>query len=130
VTSLLLDTQTWDLTLDAYGNIALAREPYAIAQDVACALRLFSAELWYDTTQGLPYLTQILGKRPPAGFIKAQMEATALTVTDVDSAKAFITGLRNRELTGQVQVTMMQGTIQATLIAGPGAPWYVSAVTP
>ena len=53
--TLLLDQTTWDLTLDANNNIALAAEPYAFAQDAASAIRLFQGELWYDTTRGVPY---------------------------------------------------------------------------
>ena len=47
--TLLLDRTTWDLCLDANGNIAMATGPYAIAQDVASAVRL-----WHDTTKGVP----------------------------------------------------------------------------
>jgi hypothetical protein len=50
--TLLLVTDKWDLCLDANGNIASAEPPYARAQDVASALRLFAAELWYDTSLG------------------------------------------------------------------------------
>jgi hypothetical protein len=126
---LLLDIATWDLTLDAYGNVALADDPYAIAQDVACALRLFSGELWYDVTQGLPYLARILGHWPPAGLIKAQFEAAALAVNGVAVANVFLTGLRNRQLSGQVQITMTSGAT-ATIAVASGIPWYVRAVTP
>ena len=64
--TLLLDRTQWDLVQDANGNIALATEPYARAQDVASACRLFRGELWYDTAAGIPYFEDILGKSPPA----------------------------------------------------------------
>ena len=35
--TLYLDPQSWDLVLDAAGNIAMAKGPYAKAQDVASA---------------------------------------------------------------------------------------------
>ena len=35
--TLLLDRTVWDLLLDGSGNIAIATEPYATAQDVASA---------------------------------------------------------------------------------------------
>ena len=44
--TLYLDPQSWDLVLDAAGNIAMAKDPYAKAQDVASACRLFSGELY------------------------------------------------------------------------------------
>lgn len=39
--SLRLDTQTWDLMLDGAGNLAVTDNPYAVAQDVACACSTF-----------------------------------------------------------------------------------------
>jgi hypothetical protein len=137
-TTLLLDTATWDLTVDAAGNIAVASEPYSIAQDVASSLRLFLGELWYDSTQGMPYLQNIFGGNPPPiGFVKAKMEAVALTVPGVASATAYLTGPgphpsgMDRLVTGQVQITMTNGA--KAIIASaqqPGTPWYVQAVTP
>ena len=44
--TLYLDPQSWDLALDVAGNIALAKDPYAKAQDVASAARLFVGELY------------------------------------------------------------------------------------
>jgi hypothetical protein len=64
VRTLLLDTATWDLVLDVKGNIAIASEPYSLAQDAASAIKTFLGEVWYDTTQGVPYFEQILGKPP------------------------------------------------------------------
>ena len=40
--TLLLDTLRWDLCLDVHGNIAVASDPYSVAQDVASAIRTFS----------------------------------------------------------------------------------------
>ena len=129
MSTFLLDLITWDLVLDTAGNIAVADDPYATAQDVASALRLFQGELWYDSTQGVPYLQRILGKLPPVGFLKAQFEAAAMTVPGVAGATAFITGFNNRTLTGQVQVTMTLGAT-AAIAVGTNLPWYVQAVTP
>jgi hypothetical protein len=61
VRSLLLSRPAWDLVLDASGNIAVASAPYAIAQDAASAIRLFAGEHWYDTAQGIPCFSQVLG---------------------------------------------------------------------
>ena len=43
--TLLLTTDAWDLTVDVSGNIAVADEPLALAQDAASAIRLFAGEL-------------------------------------------------------------------------------------
>lgn len=111
--TLLLDTDTWDLVLDANGNIAVADEPYALAQDAASAIKLFQGELWYDTTQGVPYWAMILARFPPLPLVKAKIVAAALTVPGVVSAVCFVSSFKNRKLTGQVQITDSSGQTQA-----------------
>lgn len=111
--TLLLTTDTWDLVVDASGNIAIADEPYALAQDAASAIRLFQGELYYDTTQGIPYFEQILGKAPPISLMKAYFNRAALTVPGVVTAKTFIQSWTDRTITGQVQVTDAAGNITA-----------------
>lgn len=104
MTSLLLAQDAWDLCLDLAGNIALADAPYAEAQDVACAVRLFAGELWFDTSQGIPYFDSILGQRPNLQFVKSKVEAAALTVPNIVSARCLFASFADRTLTGQVQV--------------------------
>lgn len=119
--SLLLDRTTWDLCLDAAGNLAIASEPYRIAQDVACACQVQKGELWYDTTQGLPYQTSILGYNPPLGFLKQQYVDAALSVPGVASAQCFIASVVDRELTGQVQFATTSGQTGVVAINGSEA---------
>ncbi len=107
--TLVLATDTWDLITDANGNIAVASAPYSMAQDVASAIRLFTGELWYDTTQGVPYFETILGQRAPFQIIKAQIEKAALSVPDVVKANCTIAAFKDRVLTGQVLVTDAKG---------------------
>jgi len=109
--TLYLDPQAWDLVLDSSGNIAMASPPYALAQDAASAIRTFIGECWYDVTVGIPYWQQILGKFPPIALMKAQFVAAALTVPGVTAAQAFITGIVDRKVTGQVQVTDASGVV-------------------
>ena len=119
--TLLLDTATWDLTLDISGNIAVASNPYSLAQDAASACRLWTGEYWYNLTIGMPY-DQILGQTPNFGFLKQQWVAQALTVPGVVSAQAFITSFLNREVTGQIQVTDSAGTVSVAAISTGQAP--------
>lgn len=113
--TLLLDRDDWDLCIDAKGDIAMASDPYSIVQDVASRCRLFLGELYYDTTQGIPYFTQILGKRPPLQIVKNQLVKAALLVPGVLSAQVFITRFEGRELSGQVQVMTGAGPLIVTL---------------
>lgn len=101
--TLLLDQSVWDLVIDASGNIAMASAPYAIAQDVASAVRLFLGELWYDTKRGIPYWTKILGQLPPASMLIELINQAALSVVDVVSCQTFITSFTARGVTGQIQ---------------------------
>lgn len=107
--TLLLDTAAWDLVLDAAGNIAVAREPYQLSQDVASAIKLFAGELWYDTSKGVPYFSTILGKSPPIEFFKEQMVRAAKTVPGVVSAVCVIESFADRSVTGYVSFTDASG---------------------
>lgn len=130
--SLLLAQNTWDLTVDAHGNIALADDPYATAQNIACACRVFQGEAWYNTTLGLPYFQQILGKLPSAEFLKQLYINVAESVPDVASATVYFTSFSKRELAGQIQAKLTSGatvTVQASNFQGT-APWYVTAASP
>lgn len=102
--TLLLDVGTWDFCLDADGNIAVASDPYSTAQDVASACRTWLGEVYYDTTLGVPY-DQIMGEEASFTFIKAQIQAAALTVQGVSNPRVFIASLKGRDLVGQVQFT-------------------------
>lgn len=132
--TLLLDRTTWDLVLDSSGDIAVASEPYSLAQDAASAIKTFSdggpggvGECYWDTTLGVPYFTKIFRGPPPSiSAIKQMFVDEALTVPDVASAKVFLTQASNRVLTGQVQVTSAStGQAQAATFTvinpqGPG----------
>lgn len=111
--TLLLDTVTNDLVVDALGNIAVASEPYSLAQDAASAIKLFQGELWYDSTQGVPWFQSILGQTPPLSLVKAKLVAAALTVPGVVSAAVYLTGFNNRVFSGQVQCTDATGVTTA-----------------
>ncbi|HEY6030518.1 MAG TPA: hypothetical protein VIU44_08145, partial [Gaiellaceae bacterium] len=97
--TLLLDRSAWDLVVDASGNIAVADDPYAPAQDAASAVRLFKGELWYDTAKGVPYWDRaanpdnrgaVLGFAPPLNFMRQLFVTAALTVPGVAAARCFI----------------------------------------
>lgn len=108
-TTLLLDVSTWDLVVDAKGNIALASEPYALAQDAASACKTFLGECYWDTTVGVPLQQEILGHAPSVSLLKQRMVAAARTVPGVQSARFFLTAIDQRGLSGQLQVASDAG---------------------
>jgi hypothetical protein len=111
--TLYLDNATWDLVADGNGNIAVAAEPYALALAAANECRTFAGEVWYDSTRGIPYLSQILGKSTPIEYTKAQLVAAALLVPNVIAAKAYLTSSSSRTLGGQIQITDNSGIVTA-----------------
>lgn len=107
--TLLLDTVAWDLVIDSNANIAVASPPYSLAQDVASAVRTFLGECYFDNSQGVPYLQEILGKSPPLTVFDAAIVAAALSVPGVQSAVCIIDSFNNRTVTGQVQFVDTNG---------------------
>lgn len=115
--TLLLDQNSWDLTLDASGNVATAGDPYSQAQDAASAMRLVQGTLWYDTAQGVPYFAVVLGRHTPLDLARSELIDAGLTVPGVVKAKVLVTSIVDRRLRGQVQITNSLGQ---TAVAGFG----------
>lgn len=111
--TLLLDQTTWDLCLDASGNIAVASDPYSVAQDVASACRTFVNDVWYNQAAGIPYFGQILGALPPLALVKQWLINQALSVPGCTNPTVYISSLTQRQLSGQVQFTDSNGRAQA-----------------
>jgi len=107
--TILLDQDTWDLMVDAYGNIAVAAPPYSLSQDVASAIKLFFGELWYNKNKGIKYFEDIFGKRPPIELVKKYMEDAALSVPGVVTANVVITIGANRAITGYIEFVDEEG---------------------
>lgn len=112
--TLLLDQLAWDLVLDTSGNIAVASNPYSLAQDVGSAIKTFLGEVYYDTTLGVNYFEQVLGQLPPSSLIIQLMINAALTVPGVVSAQCVINSFTARSVTGQV--TFVDSDNQATTV--------------
>jgi hypothetical protein len=124
--TLLLDGATWDLLQDAAGNIAMASNPYSLAQDAASAIKTFEGEVYWDTNLGVPYMSQVLGLNPSASLLKSLFNDAAQTVPEVASAQTFLTAASERSVGGQVQVKQQAtGAVSAvpfTVINPQGGP--------
>lgn len=99
----LLDTDNWDLVLDSNGNWAIASPPYAVAQDVASAIKTFQGEVYYDSTLGVPYTQEILGEQPPLNVVVSDIETAALAVPGVVKANCTVSSFQNGDVEGQVE---------------------------
>lgn len=104
--SLLLETDSWDISLDSFGNMAITDNPYAVAQDVACACLTFLGESWYDTSLGIPYYQRILGHWPGTQLINTKMQTEALKLPYVQSAACTVAiGKGDRKCSGVMTIT-------------------------
>lgn len=110
---MLLDLTNWDLVTDTAGNIALASDPYSVAQDVASAVKVFQGEEWYNTSVGVPYFQQILGQLPPLNLIKTLIANAAASVPGCNNPAVFLSSVSGRALTGQIQFTDSNNQPQA-----------------
>lgn len=107
--SLMLDLDEWDLTLDAAGNIAVTTDAYAVAQNVANAVRLFTDDAWYDPQRGIPHFMVDLGHRPDASVVRNRVRKAALGVDGVAAAVVTVAGEDDRVLGGNIELTLTTG---------------------
>lgn len=117
--TLLLDLDNWDLTVDAAGNWAKASAPYAVAQDVASAIRTFLGEVWYNVLLGIPYFAKILGHTPSSTLFEAYMVDAALTVPNVVPNPAPVCTIQSftkRAVVGSVTFTDDAGNVQTVTL--------------
>jgi len=95
--------------MDVNNDIAVCEDPYAMAQDAACGIKLFLGEDYYDVTRGLPYWQRILGQWPPLELMRQLWIERAKEVPGVATANAYFVQLDERVITGQVQVMDEKG---------------------
>lgn len=99
--SFLLDDR-WDIQLDDLGNIAITKNPYAVAQDVACACKTELGECFYNKSIGLPYFEKIFKRQVGIRFVQSKLQAEANKLSyvsqtqctlAVDTIKRLTTGM-------------------------------------
>lgn len=104
--TLFLMPDTWDLALDADGNIAIASSTYQQAQDIASACRLFTQDQYFNQSAGIPYLSEILGKGSfPLSLYRKYLQDAAMSVQGVTNAQAELVMTEGRILRGLIKFT-------------------------
>lgn len=76
----------WDLTLTAAGTLSTAAGDYALSQNVANAVRLFTNDAFYDPERGIPHFIVDLGQKLNPAVVRAEVQAAALAVDGVKEA--------------------------------------------
>lgn len=108
--TLYLRPDSWDITLDSSGRIARSTQAYAIAQNVANAVRLFTGEAFFAMNEGIPHFDIELGKtRPALSVLRARMREAALNVDGVLDAQITLDDVQDRKLTGEILLTVADG---------------------
>ena len=107
--SLYLNPETWDMQLDASGNLKTTEGDYCIAQSVANAQRLFRGEAYFNTHKGIPYFRYIEGHMPPDSLIMAYLEQAARSVPKVAAARVRLSGFAERAVHGETIITTING---------------------
>lgn len=108
--TLYLQPDSWDITLDSSGRIARSTQAYAIAQNVANAVRLFTGEAFFAQDEGIPHFDIELGKtRPALSVLRARMREAALNVEGVLDAQITLDDVQERKLTGEILLTVADG---------------------
>lgn len=97
-----LDPTTNDLYLESSGDLAVVEDAHAVGQHVRQRLKTFRGEWFLDTTAGVPWLDQILGKAyDPAlaeAVVKAEILNTHSVVEITTFSVAFERGVRRLEI--------------------------------
>lgn len=85
---LAIDPDTNDLYLADDGQLAIVTDALAIGQHVRQRLKTFSGEWFLDTTAGVPWLDEILGRRYDPALAETVTKAEIL---DTDGVREILT---------------------------------------
>lgn len=80
---------TNDLFLAGDGNLATVTDAEAVGQHVRQRLQTYSAEWFLDTSAGVPWLDQILGKGYDPALAEAVVKAEILDTDQVTGIEGF-----------------------------------------
>lgn len=86
---LAVDPSTNDLYLDSTGALATVEDAHAVGQHVRQRLKTFAQEWFLDTTAGVPWLTDILGRGYDPALAEAVIKAEILDTDGVTEISRF-----------------------------------------
>lgn len=102
----------WDICLDDFGNLQTCHEDAAICQDVACALRLFTNDSYYEPNKGIPYRDIVLGVTPFESLVRSELINTAKSVDGVLDADVEKFTIEDRALILAMQCLTVNGNVR------------------
>ena len=86
---LAIDPATNDLFLRPNGELAVVRNAEAVGQHVRQRLKTFSEEWFLDTTAGVPWLDEILGRGYDPALAEAVIKGEVLDTDAVTEITSF-----------------------------------------
>lgn len=108
----LLLTENWDIQTDNIGNIATTKNAYAVAQNVANAIRLFTKDAYFDQTKGIPHFVVDLGQKylSSVALLRTRVIKAAMDIDGVASCTPdFSFDKDGRLISGDIQITLTSG---------------------
>lgn len=109
--TLYLDPDKWDIELNSNGDLKLAKSPYADAQNVANAIRLFTRDAFLAQKKGVPHFDLDLAHMPAFSAVRAVYRKNARAVENIRDV--VINNLRvdndTRTLNGVIIATTEDG---------------------
>ena len=109
----MLLNDKWDICVDSSGNIAVTTGAYAIAQNAANAIRLFTNDAYFNRTKGIPHFDVELGKKPIASqsMLINRIRKACLAVEGVTGCEPVLEYKSDgRLISGDVYLTIEDGT--------------------
>lgn len=102
----------WDIFVDASGNIATSDDTYAIAQNAANAVRLFTGDAYFNITRGIPHFDIELGQKdaPARSTLVNRIRKSVLAGEGVSDAEVSLEyDERTRVYGGNIIITTVTG---------------------
>ena len=86
---LAIDQTTNDLFFEADGNLAIVTDAEAVGQHVRQRLMTYSGEWFLDTTCGVPWLTELMGRQYDPALAEAVVKAEIVDTNGVTGIEDF-----------------------------------------
>ena len=86
---LAIDPATNDLFLAPDGNLATVADALAVGQHVRQRLKTFEGEWFLDTSAGVPWLDEVLGRQPDTVIAEALIKAEILETVGITGISSF-----------------------------------------
>lgn len=103
----------WDIFVNKNGDIATTSDTYAIAQNAANAVRLFTNDAYFDTQRGIPHYDIELGNKavPNRSTLTNRIRNAVQEINGVDDVEVVLEfNNATRTYEGNIYITTTNGT--------------------